>query len=793
MRTFKTCTVGLASLLITGFGVSAPAAEAGDEFAELDSMMLEEIVVTARRREESAQTVPVAITAITADDLKNRSAIVLSDVAKETPSLSIQSRQGDQNTQIVQLRGQVQTDAAATLDPSVGVYLNDIYVSRNNGANFELFDVERVEILAGPQGTLYGRNTTGGAVKLITTPADLKGKMNGYATVGAGSFNGRRVEGAVNIPVSENAAVRVAGISNTREGYGTTKIGRYEGPLPGGAQNGANPFVVSKSVDTDDKNTKAARISALYEATEKLTFSMVSDYAKQVTNGNTAYDLGSTSLASPIPFGTQNEAIKPYGNYSKSSCSDDFYTGCQNFTPKADVKTFGTALTAAYDTSIGTAKVIYGYRSTDGFYNSDLEGSPLSLENLTVPTKTHQNTLETQLQGQTDKLDYTVGLYYFQEAGSEIFNDFGALTQGTRTFNAKIDNESTSIYGQTGYSLTKTVRLTTGLRYTEDTKGIENRVILQPGDLIFPNGLCLFSGSGTFGENGLGSDPNAANCKYKGEDTFGHLSWTVGVDWQPTDGILTYLKASDGYRSGGQNVRGIDAATSQPFQEETIRDIELGLKSRLADRVRLNLTYYHSQYSDIQTTTFLTFPFPQNTTTTVINQGSAKIDGLEAQSIIVASDNLSFDISGSYTAVDYARPNVVPVLTPEYKGSVGANLFFPMSFGDMSARLSYAYQAKYNDVNSKAVADAFPENVSGSRGLVDARLAFNLKEYDLNIALYGTNLTNKEYAEVVTPFIAVNEFNGAPIDPTSGPVYDVFNRVQVGAPRMFGLELSKRF
>jgi iron complex outermembrane receptor protein len=790
MRTIKTCTVGLASLLITGFGANAPAADAGDEFAEADSLMLEEIVVTARRREESAQTVPVSITAITASDLANRSAVVLSDIAKETPSLTIQSRASDQNTQIVQLRGQVQTDAAATLDPSVGVYLNDIYVSRNNGANFEFFDVDRVEVLAGPQGTLYGRNTTGGAIKLITKPADLKGGLSGYGKVAAGNFDDRRVEGAVNMPFNDKLAVRIAALNATREGYGKTIVGTLADPAQ---LDGSTAFTARKIVDTNDKNTKAARVSALYEATPNLSFSMVNDYAKQQTNGVLSYDQGDTSLNAE-PFALLG-VFTPYGRYNK--CSSDFYTTCQNFSPKADVETYGSALTAAYDTSIGTAKVIYGYRSTDGFYKSDLEGSPLSLENLTVPTKTHQNTLETQLQGATAKLDYTVGLYYFQEGGDEIFNDFGGLTLGTRTFKSQIDNDSKSIYGQTGYSLTDTVRLTTGVRYTIDNKGIVNRPILQPGtspNPAFAPGLCLFSGSGTLGTNGIAVGPTDQNCRFERDNEFSHLSWTAGLDWQPREGMLTYIKASDGYRSGGQNVRGLDASTSQPFKEETIRDVELGFKSRLGERVRLNLTYYHSKYSDIQTTIFRVFDFPQNTTTAVINQGSAKIDGIEAQSVIVATDNLSFDLSGSYTNVNYALPDVVPQLTPKLKGSIGANFFVPMSFGDFNARLSYAYQDKFNNGNSSSIAASFPDTVSGSRGLVDARLAVTLRDYDMDVALYGTNLTNKQYAEVVTPFIAPNMLqDGSPIIPGGADFYDIFNRVQVGAPRMFGLELSKRF
>jgi iron complex outermembrane receptor protein len=792
MRTIKTCTVGLASLLITGFGMSASAAEKGDELGELDSMMLEEIVVTARRREESVQTVPVAVTAITADDLINRSAFLLSDIAKETPSITIQARQGDQNTQIIQLRGQVQGDAAATLDPSVGLYLNDIYVSRNNGANFELFDVERVEILAGPQGTLYGRNTTGGAIKLVTTPADLKGKMGGYASAGVGNYNSRRVEGAVNLPFSDNFAVRLAGLGVERDGYGKIRVGSLSpsaaDPL-GIGLDGASTFTTRKVLDTDNKNTKAGRLSATFEPMEKLSFSFVGDYTKQATNGTTAYDQGATLLSTPpLAFTDPNYALKPYGNYTK--CSNDFYEACYGLTPRSNTETFGAALTGAYETGIGTAKVIYGYRDVDGVYQSDLEGTPLTFGNLTVPTKTHQNTLEAQLQGQASRLDYTVGLYYFREEGSEIFNDFNFLAAAPRTFDSKVDNESKSIYGQTSFGLTKTVRLTTGLRYTVDDKGIDASAFRQPLSIagFFIPGQCLYTGS----------DPSVAptrdNCNFQRSDDFSHLSWTVGLDWQPVDGILAYIKASDGYRSGGQNVRGIDPVTQLPFNEETIRDVELGLKSRLADRVQLNLTYYHSKYSDIQVTRFFILPPPQTTTTQVINAGTADIDGVEAQSIIVATDNLSFDVTGSYTNVDYSLDNATAGLTPRFKGSLGTNLFFPMSFGDVTARVGYSYQAKFGNSGSKAAEASVPETVSAGRGLLDARVAMNLKQYNLTVSLFGTNLTDKQYNEAVTSLLVDNlNPDGTPIDPTAGPVIVFFNRIQLGTPRMFGLDIRKSF
>jgi iron complex outermembrane receptor protein len=788
MHSLKICAVSLATLFIGGFGATASAAESSGDFDDMSSLMLEEIVVTARRREESAQTVPVAVTPYTADDIANRGAVVISDLARETPSLTIRARTSDRNTQIISLRGQVQTDAVATLDPSVGTYLNDIYVARSSGANFELFDVDRVEVLAGPQGTLYGRNTTGGAVKLITTQADPKGKLGGYAAVTGGSYNARRFEGAMNMPFNDKFAVRLAGVDATRDGYGKTRVGTLGASAadPGGfGFDGSAPFTVQKTYDTDDKNTRAGRVSALFLPTDKLSFAFVGDYGNQKTNGATGYNLGQTLLTVPPASTSLGPIVQPFGNFSR--CSDDFYTTCDNFSPKADAETMGAALTTAYDTSVGTAKLIYGYRDMEAVYKTDLEGSPLAYESITLPSMTKQHTVEAQLQGQAAALDYTVGVYYFKETGEELFTDDSLGGLSKRFIGADVDNESRSLYGQTGYAVTKTVRLTTGLRYTEDDKGIVGNAFALPSLLGGPTGLCLYGDSPDgVSPAPLTPSPTKENCRSAREDTFSHLSWTVGLDWQPRDGVLAYVKSSEGYRAGGQNVRGFTTDSLKPFKEESVRDVEVGLKSLLADRVRFNLTYFRSNYSDIQTTQFLELPFPQNTTTVVANEGKAVIDGVELQSTFIASDNLSFDVTGSSNSYNYSLDSFASVLTPKYKGSVSANMFLPVSYGDWSARLSYAYQSRLMSTTAGTDSNTVPSSALVGRGLLDARLAVNLREYDTSVSLFASNLMNKKYFEFLQTYVVRDPAN-------PGSNFIAFNRLQVGEPRMIGLEVRKRF
>jgi iron complex outermembrane receptor protein len=788
--------MSLAGLVISGIGASALAQDRPSNDSGITSIEMEEFVVTARRREENLQEVPVTVTAINAENLKNRSAELLGDIAKETPSLTVQARVSDRNTQVVSLRGQVQTDSASTLDPSVGVYLNDVYVARNNGANFELFDVDRVEVLAGPQGTLYGRNTTGGAIKVVTAAADPDAGVTGYGLVNGGNFDARRVEGAINLPVNDRFALRLAGINIQRDGYGKTIVGnltpRPNQLIPNGPVvfDAATPFTARKTFDTDDKDIKAGRFSGFFEATDKLSFSFVGDYSKQATNGATGYNVGSnTFLALPpaedaqlpsVFFPGTNLPVKPFGNLTK--CSSDFYTTCQDSAPKSTAEIYGVGLTTAYATDAGTAKLIYGYRDVESFFRSDLEGSPIPFVTVEQPTKVHQNTVEAQFQGQAASVDYTIGLYYFNEIGTEGFTDTSSVVAPTdtarRRMKGDIDNESKSVYGQVGYGLTDSIRLTAGARYTRDDKSLVSTAALLPS-ADFPQGACIFT------QSGFAPNPTASNCRFSKDKSFDHVSWTVGLDWQIQENYLVYLKSSEGYRSGGLNLRGLDPATQKPFKEETIRDIEFGLKSRPFERLQLNLTYYHSDYQDIQTTQFLFNQFPQNTTTFVLNQGKADIDGVELQSTILATKNLSFDLTGSYNNFSFDDRRFVPPLTPRYKGSAAVNVLLPTNLGDWTARASYSYQDEFFTTNQRAEAQ-FKQATIGSRGLVDARISLNLKQYETTISLFGTNLTNKEYFESGTVFSLA-------LPVPNAPLLDVFNRLQVGAPRLYGLEIRKQF
>ncbi|MDB5430136.1 MAG: hypothetical protein JWP35_1252 [Caulobacter sp.] len=753
----------LALILMAGVSQAALAAEADN--AAAGQTTIEEVVVTARRREENLQNVPVAVTAVSATELQTKSIRDVESVARDTPSLNIQSRAGDQNTKTFSMRGQVQTDTLMTLDPSVGVYLNDVYMARSAGANLDLFDVTRVEILAGPQGTLYGRNTTGGAVKVVTEPATVSG-VHGYVSGQVGNFNMRRLEGALNLPLGDKVAVRVAGLNNQRDGYSTVRFGSHTNPL-----DGSTPFNTVRTIKADDVDTQAVRLTVLAMPTDQWTLTLVADWSKSDTNGTIGYDRGGDLLSAGIflPF-------KPFGNYTK--CSTDFYTACLDQAPHSALEASGIALTSDYDLGFGSLKLIYGHRRVASDYGADIDGSSIPLSTAELHVRESQDSLELQFNGKGfgDQFNYTLGAFVFREKGEDT-SVSGGLGTGfqPRFLGAFVENKSKSVYGQGTYNLTSDVHLTVGARYTQDDKAISSSAFFQQA-----GGACLYTGVTV-------PAPTRSNCTFVGSNTFDHVSWTAGLDWQASESVMFYAKSSNGYRAGGQNLRGFTPVTQLPFNPEEVTDVELGVKSELFDRrFRFNADYYHSFYKDVQTSQLISTPV--GLTTAIVNQGKADIDGIEAQGRLIVTPHFRIDALGSWTDVKYANSLFIAQYVPKYKFGISGTFDVPATYGTWSFHAGYSYQDQYTGHQFKVVVDNIPAATVNARGLVDARIGLHLDAWDLDVAAFGTNLTDEEYYE--TPLIQ------AGVNSQSNPttlVSDTFNRTQVGQPRMFGLQVSKRF
>lgn len=558
---FATKALALAVLAV---GTAQPT------LAQESRRALEEVVVTARKQEESIQSVPVAVTAMSADQLAATSTFTVNALAKATPSLNITVGAGDPNSSVVALRGQVQNDTLLTLDPSVGIYLDDVYLGHSVGSNLDLFDMDRVEILAGPQGTLYGRNTTGGAIKLISKKADPSAGYTGYISQAFGNYDNSRTEAAANIPLIEDVlAMRVALMHHERDGYGIYNI--------------VDPITqdVLKRHEARDKNADGARLNIVYHATDRLSFTLAGDYSDTRNGGDFRYNM-------------PGEIRLDASTYVRST--DNHFRANSNFANFADARVRGGSLTADYGFDFVDFKMIYAYRDVDTGYGADIDGTSSVdvFANSILYKNVAQQSLELQLTGSSfdDRLSWVAGLYWFDEEGTDISTSYaGTYTnQNMRVVGGRVESTSISPYVHTAYNFLDDFTLTVGVRYTEDEKGFRGQAY-NPPQAQFPAGRCIYDGL---------PDPSPSTCFFDQEKDWDNISYTVGIDWQITPDIMVYLKRNTGYRSGGQNLRGYDQITQQPFDEETIGDWEVGVKSTLLDqRLRLNASAYRSEYEDI--------------------------------------------------------------------------------------------------------------------------------------------------------------------------------------------------
>jgi iron complex outermembrane receptor protein len=768
---------------------------------------LEEVIVTARKTEENIQNIPVAITSLSSQDMVKNGVLNVKDINLTTPSMNITQASGNPVSARVSLRGQVQNDTVFTLDPSVGIYLDEIYVGRAPGAMLDFYDIQRVEILKGPQGTLYGRNTTGGAIKIITNRAETGGDLGGYVKGGVGNFNGKTVEGAINIPlIQDKLAARVAGVINKRDGYADNTIVDAVSGAP------------LETVATGDKNTQSARFDIVLNATDKLDIELQGDYSDLDTNGLVSYNKRGdvpadaqsfvTSQFFPTAGGPQPYSIiygngvgnffgLPDGNYVRST--NDKLKATTNTKPYANNITWGTALTATYtfDNDM-VAKAVYGHRKVDGKYAFDVDGTSLGIVNTYQSQGAKQDTVELQLSGDSDVLEWVAGLYWYKETGYEDSQSILFFTSATpqgalaNPFSGTGENKSKSVYGQATWHITDTVSLTGGLRDTWDTKSYvsspNENIPFGPGGFVSP-GFCNF----TAGAPGITVVTDAGGrglvCESDQSKSYQHISWTAGIDWQVLDDVMVYLKSSNGYRAGGQNLRGTFAATLIPFDPEEVTDIEAGLKSTLWDnRLRANLAAYRSYYKDIQSTIFVTNPAGGPLSTQVVNLTDAEINGAELELTAQVIDELVLTGTASYTDTSYTKAltgadlasypqGLQSTFTPRWKYSLGGTYTQPLSVGDLVFNVNYAWRDGYWANPSKAN-NQTPTARTDAIGLLNARITLEITSIDATIGVWGTNLADKEYVQNSLVFSA------------GGPTFVSTNPQE---PRMFGVDVTKRF
>ncbi len=779
--------LALSSAVVAACTLSAiPAHQLAAAEPSPQATALEEIVVTARRRAESLQDTPIAVSAFSGRDLEQKSLNNLMDIAGFAPNVSVSagaSSGGGSNSSSIYIRGVGQTEFLATSDPGVGIYVDGIYLPRSVGSVLDLLDLERVEVLRGPQGTLFGKNTIGGAINVVSTrPGETLG---GYGEVTVGRFNRRDFRGSMDVPLIDGTLfARASVLAKRRDGHVSIRDFDIPTATPG------------REIDTGmDEDKLGARLALRWLPSADVSVDLVGDYTKgrekSIPMKLLAYTGGGQGLGDlwnglvGIPAGTP--------------MSTDFITGSEDvsYGPSnnvSDIDQWGLALTIEWDMGWATLKSITGARGFDATFGRDGDGTPIVWGHTLNDQEQDQISQEFQLSGMSfnNRLQWLAGVFYFEEKNTdrnEVLalpglydaleglpaqidgNPCGSMTAPgcpgnpinalldieLDVFN-RIEGESWAVFGQATYDLTEKWRVTAGLRYTYETKDYE----LEHRRMA----------SGTF-----------AVPYTKVDDDWSAFTPMVSTDYQLSESMMVYASVSRGFKSGGFNGRPLDGVASvQSFDPEYVLSYEVGMKSEFMERrVRVNAAAFYSDYSDMQFTANVFNPDTGGLVQTIDNVGEATISGAELEVMAVPGAGLELMLAAGYTHFDITDLDAdVPGVTksskqprtPRWTLSAGAAYSWNWGNGEFTLRGDWAFESgSYADIQNTA------ELERQSHGIFNARLQYELPASGWEFALFGTNLTDKRYL-----------VNGLSTLDSFGHVEGYYNR-----PREWGASVRKSF
>jgi iron complex outermembrane recepter protein len=745
-------TICMACSVMGAAPTLAPAAES--EKADT----LEEVVVTARKVAESLQTTPVAVTALSQAELIQQQVLDVADLQHAAPDVAIGGA-GTGPTSIVYLaiRGESQNSPNSASDSAVGIYVDGVYYARPIVGNLGFLDVQNVELLRGPQGTLFGRNTTGGALQVTSNQPvnDLEGSVE----AGFGNYGQILGQFVVNVPLSDELAVRVAARYDEHSNYFTDSI------------SGVNPDAL--------RHDDTGRISVRWApASLPLTLVVAADRTDErdtgVATALVGYNANAQAFSPYIPVVTgYNPAnyLLNNGNYFQSFGNPDTPIPSQNTTFDSNK---AEGISANLDADLGAVhlKSITAYRDSNTANVVDLDGTPVNIGSFLSRYIQHQVSEELQLSGKIGRWDLIGGLFFFNESGTElsdsylfgVLNDLG-IPVGVNENLAYFNAQSKAAFVQTNYHITDTVRATLGYRYTDDTRNLDN---MGREDISGVN-LC-----------GVGTDvgnPVGQPCSAPYSAKFTYPAYVIGMDWQATDHLFLYVKTSRASMAGGFNTRPIPGTFSPSFAPETNKDVEVGAKADWLDnRLRTNLAVFYSKQTNVQNiinaAVLSTTGGPPGITQFVTNAGGERKYGVELEITAIPWTGMEAGVTGAYLHAAYVAGtfyetqivNNVPTQVdrsgepvpeaPEWTASVGATQSFPLPIGKLSFHGDFAYRASvvytwdtpapgapyaaaWNTANQLGVIPAY--------GLFNARIALNIGHPDLELALWGRNLGDKHY------------------------------------------------
>jgi iron complex outermembrane receptor protein len=739
-RTVRRCLLAAA-----GLAVAAPIVQAQE--ASRTAGGLEEVIVTAQKRAESAQDVPIALSVFDAETLRASNINSIEQIAMRTPNFTMmRTNVGEPQFYI---RGVGSTSDSAAGDPTVGVFQDEIYIGRVSGAAFDIFDMERVEVLRGPQGTLFGRNTSGGAINFVPKRPEQETYLS--ADLSYGNYNAWEGRAVVNGGLTDSLAGRISLSHRERDGF---------------SEN------IDTGDDLDDENNWSVRGQLLFTPSEANRLLLGYDYVKDDAAGNArvpfpVFDTGHGAANTAVTAALRR--IWPRGSDLREAYSD----------PATYQKREINGLTARYehDASYGSWTLLGGWREVDLNWYEDLDGvkpfgnvatPPLGwvLRNRDIADENaEQYSLEARLASPADaKIKWVAGLYYFDESvdRTERFITQFSLAPpagGDVTFLQDVDSKTYAIFGQMTYPVTDNLDVTAGLRWSNDEKDARQAATNNAAAFDPTPGIPLFPGQ---------------PYDITADDSWDSTTGRFGIDYRTGGGQLIYGSVSKGFKSGifpSQNNVVANVGVATPPEE--VWSYEIGTKTQwMDDRLRVNLALFYMDYQDLQL-----FRLDQALRLVTFTEDTVN-KGAELEIVGAAADGLQLGLTAAYLNAEVdggINDGGQLPRSPEYTFGGFAQYVTGVANGDFTARLDVKRTDDYRTEIPYA-GDEVNWRITEIDGftMVDMRLAYAIGEQrNVEFAVWGRNLADETYPMHTIPFLG----NG----------FSVF-----GPPRTYGVSVGWR-
>ena len=672
---------------------------------------LDEIVVSARKRSEASQDVPIAITAFNENALERLQITDLSRLGRTTPNVILDPAPGYRSSTAFSIRGLSFQDPDPTFEPAVGIVLDGVFLATANANLLDVYDVDQIEVLRGPQGTLFGKNTIGGLINVRSKRPT--GEFHASAQIDVGNFgrlNGRAsIEGAL---IERILAVKLSGLTKHMDGYFHNLLdGRTVG----------------------DEDSSLARLTVAFTPSETFDITFVGDVTRNKDDSSpqrAASPPGYAAAAIGFPASTDPDLFNVNIN------GDNF----------VDLKTLGLMLESNWTLSSHVVTSITGYRNTDDTTSTNLAGTPVTIFQYPRTRQLQQFSEELRVASTwSETVDYVAGLLYFkkwhsqdqsQVADCALIGVCPGLPPGIVSIplnaQARQDGHAYAVFAQGNYRLTPRTRLTLGGRYSWEDKTFSLR---PPGYNLAPPALAPF---------------------VQDKATFSNFTPRVGADFKVTDDMMLYASFATGFKAGGFNGRANKVINIGPYDPEEVDAYELGLKSEWLDhRLRTNMAAFYNKYSDMQVDVIIPSTAGSGQETLVRNAGTASTSGVELELTALPAPGLSLNVNIGYldakytsffadvhgTGVPSDNTNLKLRRAPKWTTTGGASYEMQLSnFGTLTYTADLNYTSEYE---TDVLNDDFARRPGAT--LLDANIAFASASDRFALSLYGRNLTNRQF------------------------------------------------